>query len=69
MPVELTVKKVGNSVGIIFPKKVVEERNLHENEKILIEIVKEADLSDIFGTLERRMSGQRFKDMVKSGWK
>ncbi|MBI2583598.1 MAG: hypothetical protein HYW25_02935 [Candidatus Aenigmarchaeota archaeon] len=69
MPVELTVKRVGNSIGVIFPKNLAEEKNLHENEKILIEIVKEADLSDVFGTLERKMSGQKFKDMVKSGWR
>ncbi len=27
-----------------------------------------ADLTDIFGSLKRKMSGQEFKDMVREGW-
>lgn len=27
-----------------------------------------ADLTDIFGALKRKMSGQDFKDMVREGW-
>jgi len=36
--------------------------------KIIVNIVKEADLSDIFGSLNRKLSGQKFKDFVKQGW-
>ncbi len=32
------------------------------------DIVKVADLKDIFGTLDGKMSGQEFKDMVRKGW-
>ena len=33
-----------------------------------MEPAKEADLTDIFGTLKRKMSGQEFKDLAREGW-
>ena len=58
-------------MAVIVPTKVVEEKGLKENDRILIEVVKEADLFDIFGSLKgkRKMSGKEFKDMVRKGWK
>ena len=69
MAIEVTVKRWGNSMGVVLPKQIVEEGKLRENERILIEVVKEAALSKLFGSLKRKMSGQEFKDMVKEGWR
>ena len=69
MAIEVTVKRWGYSMGVVLPKQIVEEGKLRENERILIEVVKEADLSKLFGSLKRKMSGQEFKDMVKEGWR
>jgi len=55
-------------LGVILPKEFVKKRGLKEDERILIEVVKEADLRDVFGMLKRKMSGQEFKDMVREGW-
>lgn len=55
-------------MGIILPKEIIKKEGLKENEKILIDIFKEADLSKMFGTLKRKLSGQEFKDMVREGW-
>jgi len=68
MATEVVVRKWGNSLGVVFPKELVKEKKVRVNEKIIVEVVKEADLSDIFGTLKRKMSGQQFKDMVRKGW-
>ena len=68
MGTETIVKKWGNSLAVILPKNFTEEKHIHENDEILIEIVKKADLSDIFGSLKRKRSGQSFKDMVREGW-
>ena len=68
MAVEVTVKKWGHSLGIILPKELVEERNLKKNKKITIQLIEKADLSDVFGSLKRKMSGQRFKDLARAGW-
>lgn len=71
MATKVTAKKWGNSIGAIFPKELIQEKDIKENDKIFIEIIKEADLNKIFGTLKtqkRKISGQAFKDMVRKGW-
>ena len=69
MAIEATVRKWGSSVGVVLPKELVEAQGLKENQKVLIEVVKEANLRHLFGTLKTGMSGQEFKDMVRKGWK
>ena len=69
MAIEATVRKWGSSVGVVLPKELVEAQGLKENQKVLIEVVKEANLTHLFGTLKTGMSGQEFKDMVRKGWK
>ena len=69
MAVEVTLRRIGNSVGFSLPKKVVDARRLKPNDRVLVEVIKEADLSRDFGSLKRAMSGQQFKDLVKRGWK
>ena len=68
MTIEVTVRKWGNSLGVILPKEIVEKEGLKENKKILLDIAKKADISHLFGFLDRKMSGQEFKDMVRKGW-
>ena len=68
MNIQTTVKKWGNSVGIILPKEIVEMEKIKVNEKILINIIRKADLTNIFGSLKTSISGQEFKDMVRKGW-
>lgn len=68
MAVEVVLKKWGNSYGVVLPKDFVKNKKLKMNQKIKIELVEEADLTDIFGSLKRKMSGQEFKDMVREGW-
>ncbi len=69
MAIEVVLKRWGNSMGVVLPKEMVKREELKENQRLLIEVIKEADLTDIFGTLKRKMSGQEFKDMVRKGWK
>lgn len=68
MAIEVEIKKWGNSIGIILPKSIICEKGLRESDKIVINIVKKADLSKSFGSIKRKMSGQEFKDMVRKGW-
>ena len=67
---EAIVKKWGNSLGIILPKKLVKERNLKENSKIEILIAKEKpNLDEIYGLVKKRkMSGQKMKDEARKEW-
>ena len=69
MAVEVKLKKWGNSMAVIVPNRLIEQKRLKENDTIVVEIVKKADLSGIFGLLkERKMSGQEFKDLARKGW-
>ena len=40
MDTEVIVRKLGNSFRLVFPKEVVERKELKENEKIVINIRK-----------------------------
>ncbi len=68
MAVELTLRKWGNSFGVVIPKELLRQKKIKPNDKVLIELIKPADLRDVFGTLKTKMSGQKFKDMVRKGW-
>ena len=70
MAVEVKLKRWGNSMAVIVPNKIIEEKHLKENDSIIIEVVKKADLSDAFGSLKskRKLSGQDFKDLAREGW-
>ncbi len=69
MAFEVVVRKWGNSFGVIFPKDFVRKKHLHIHENVLVEVVKEADLQAAFGTLKAKVSGQKFKNLVREGWK
>ena len=68
MAIEVEIKKWGNSIGIILPKFIIDSEGLKEKDKIVINIVKRADISKTFGSQKRSMAGQEFKDMVRQGW-
>ena len=69
MAVELLVKKWGNSLGVIFPKGLVEKNHFKLNKVVLVEIIKKGDISNLLGIVKRKKSGQEFKDLVREGWK
>ncbi|HLD05740.1 MAG TPA: AbrB/MazE/SpoVT family DNA-binding domain-containing protein [Candidatus Nanoarchaeia archaeon] len=68
MAVELIVRRWGNSFGVVLPKELLRQKKIRPNDKVLIELIKPADLSDVFGTLKTKMSGQKFKNLVRKGW-
>ncbi len=65
---ELKVRKIGNSLGVIFPGEMVKARNLKENEKVFVSVAKKGDLSKFFGSLKIKESGQKIKDEMRRGW-
>ena len=68
MALEAVIRKWGNSFGVVFPKEYLKDKNLKPNDRILIEVIKEADYAKAFGSLKRKMSGQEFKDLAREGW-
>jgi antitoxin component of MazEF toxin-antitoxin module len=68
MATEVTVRRWGNSLGVVLPKELIDKQNLSENETVCINVVKVAHLKDLFGSVKIKRSGQEFKDFVRKGW-
>ena len=66
---QIILKKWGNSLAIIIPREIARQKNLSEDDRVSIEIFKEADFDDVFGSLKTNSTGQEFKDEAKKGWK
>ncbi len=65
---EMKVRKIGNSLGVIFPNELVKQKKLRENETVFISVAKKGDLSKIFGMLKFKESGQQIKNELRKGW-
>ena len=66
--IETIARKWGDSIGFIVPKEVAEKEKIRPKSKVRFEIIKVTDISDTFGRLKRKMSGQEFKDRARAGW-
>jgi len=68
MELETIARKWGDSIGFIIPKEIAEKEKIKPNSKVKFEIIKVSDISDTFGKLKRKVSGQEFKDRARAGW-
>lgn len=66
---EAMTRKWGNSLGITLSRNVIEEEDLHENQKVIVEIKKVADMKRFFGAFKFSKSAQQIKDEMREGWK
>ena len=65
--VESTIKRWGNSFGIIIPTEVMKKENLKEGQKIDVILLKKSDiLKKTFGTLKLKKSAQKIKDELRA---
>ncbi len=63
---EGTIKKWGNSFGILIPSEVVKKEKLKEGQRIDFIILKKSDvLKKTFGTLKFKQSAQEIKDELR----
>ncbi|MBI3050902.1 AbrB/MazE/SpoVT family DNA-binding domain-containing protein [Candidatus Woesearchaeota archaeon] len=67
---DAVVRKWGNSLGIVLPRDLIEGRNIKEGDVVFLpDVIKVSDFSDIFGKVKTGVSGQKFKDEARRGWK
>jgi antitoxin component of MazEF toxin-antitoxin module len=50
-----TVRRVGNSLGIVIPKAEAQKLKLHEGDRVEVEFHKAAGIESIFGLLKGQM--------------
>ena len=67
MTAEVEVRKWGNSMGVILPRELIKAKELKQHDKVLIDVVKKADLTKFFGSFKTKKTGQEFKNMVRRG--
>jgi len=66
---ECIARKWGSSLGIIIPKKIVENQRINENEKIVITIRKKHSAKEFFGILsDWKKPTNEIKREMKKGW-
>lgn len=64
----IKIKRWGNSLGIVLPKKIVEEQGLEEGEEVIIQVFRPLDLTEVFGTLKADINSQEMKDEARKNW-
>ena len=67
--IETKTRRWGSSIGLVLPKKIVEEEGIKPNEKIIINIKKRPLAKEFFGKFPNwGKSTQELKDEMRSGW-
>lgn len=66
---ELKVRRIGNSLGVIFPNELVKEKKLKENEAVFVSVAKKGNLRKLFGSMKFKESAQDIKNELRKGWK
>ncbi len=64
----VVVRKWGNSVGVILPVGLVEEKKINVNDKIVLDVKKMVSLKELFGSFKSKKSTQQLKSELKSEW-
>ena len=65
---EVTVKKIGNSLGIILNKRIVKELDIKEGDVVEIKIEKKLPLK-VFGIVKKRLDLSKVKEDTKKNEK
>jgi len=66
---EAVTRKWGNSIGITFPKELVQKEHMKENQKIrVIVVTQDNTLKETFGLLKGKLkkSAQQIKDELRA---
>ena len=66
--IEVQTRRWGNSLGITIPKKIIDQEHLSENQTVIIEIKKVADIRTFFNSMKFIKSAQQLKDEMREGW-
>ena len=70
METEVITRKWGSSIGIVLPKRIVDEIGIKPDEMIKIDIKKAVKVKDVFGMLPQWKRGtQEIKDELRKGWR
>jgi len=67
MPIRTTLKRWGNSYGVVIPKDMAMKEGIKENDEVEVIIRKTMDIRNLFGKY-RFDDAQKLKDELREGW-
>jgi len=67
MVVRTTLRKWGNSYGVVIPKDAALKEGIKENDEVEVTIKKAVDIRSLFGKYKFE-DVQRVKDELREGW-
>lgn len=63
-----TVRRIGNSLGVVIPKEEAERQGLHEGDEVDLDVRKARTLADVWGALRGRIGRiDELNDLVDEG--
>lgn len=62
------VKRWGSSMAVILPQELIRSQSIREGDDVVINVFKKGDLTDVFGTLKTKFTGQQLKDLARADW-
>jgi len=66
MAIETQLKKWGNSIGIVIPIEIIQDKDFKEGERVIVNIEKKISSRQLFGSLkEWKINTQKFKDEIR----
>ncbi len=63
-----TVKRWGNSLGVIIPKEVAIKEKIKPSDKVKLELGKAKTFEELCGTFKTHKTAQQLKDEEREGW-
>lgn len=63
----LRVRRAGNSLALLLPKKEVEELHLHEGDTVQVEIHKVPSLLELAGSLKGKVRTKELHELTNEG--
>lgn len=70
MGARTTVKRWGNSLGVIIPREEAVKNGLKENDVVEIDVRKTVDIHELFGKYKfKKKTLQQVKDEMRKGWR
>jgi antitoxin component of MazEF toxin-antitoxin module len=67
MVIRTTLRKWGNSYGVVIPKDAALKEGIDENDEVDVTIKKTVDIRSLFGKYKFE-DVQRVKDELREGW-
>ncbi len=65
---QAVVKRIGNSLGVLIPREVVERTGIREGDTVEIEVTRRVNLREMFGAVRFSKSSQELKDELREEW-